>query len=185
MLSKPVHGWSTVKIGVFKKTASYLTDVPMDLLDAFIQYFNEKNHLPFGVNFEGESEGMFGIIEIGDELYLHTELFSEETDVMRELKLIKPEDYGFGYFARPKELLRKMAEEVIADIKENLEAWVNWDLDPECDPDEAFSKRRNLLNMKIALLEIMFAGMDIDVVNAELAFMKEEMSDSEGMDEKE
>ena len=38
MISDPKHGWSTFKLGDFEGTPSYLTDVPLDLLDAFLDY---------------------------------------------------------------------------------------------------------------------------------------------------
>ena len=36
MLSNPKAGWCELKIGNFKGTPSYLTDVPIDMLTAFI-----------------------------------------------------------------------------------------------------------------------------------------------------
>lgn len=38
MISNPKHGWSNFDLRVFHGTPSYLTDVPVDLLNAFIQY---------------------------------------------------------------------------------------------------------------------------------------------------
>ena len=38
MISNPKHGWSNFDLKVFHGTSSYLTDVPVDLLNAFIQY---------------------------------------------------------------------------------------------------------------------------------------------------
>lgn len=38
MISNPKHGWSNFDLKVFHGTPSYLTDVPVDLLNAFIQY---------------------------------------------------------------------------------------------------------------------------------------------------
>lgn len=36
MISNPKHGWCNFELGDFKGTPSYLTDVPVDLLNAFI-----------------------------------------------------------------------------------------------------------------------------------------------------
>lgn len=38
MISNPKHGWSNFDLKAFHGTPSYLTDVPVDLLNAFIQY---------------------------------------------------------------------------------------------------------------------------------------------------
>ena len=38
MISNPKHGWSNFDLKTFHGTPSYLTDVPVDLLNAFIQY---------------------------------------------------------------------------------------------------------------------------------------------------
>ena len=63
MLSKPGHGWTIVQIGLNSiGTASYIEDVPMDLLDTFIAYFNQKTkYLPFSFVFYAEGYH-FGII---------------------------------------------------------------------------------------------------------------------------
>ena len=38
MISNPKHGWSNFDLKTFHGTPSYLTDVPVDLLNVFIQY---------------------------------------------------------------------------------------------------------------------------------------------------
>lgn len=43
MISNPKHGWCDFELGSFRGAASYLTDVPIDLLDAFISYYT-KGH---------------------------------------------------------------------------------------------------------------------------------------------
>ena len=35
MISDPKHGWCNFKLRTFEGTPSYLTDVPVDLLEAF------------------------------------------------------------------------------------------------------------------------------------------------------
>lgn len=41
MISSPRHGWCSFELGIFKGSPSYLTDVPVDLLDAFINYHSQ------------------------------------------------------------------------------------------------------------------------------------------------
>ena len=38
MISNPHAGWCDFKLGDFEGSPSYLTDVPVDLLNAFIEY---------------------------------------------------------------------------------------------------------------------------------------------------
>lgn len=38
MISNPKYGWCDFKLGNFEGTPSYLTDVPFDLLNAFLDY---------------------------------------------------------------------------------------------------------------------------------------------------
>ena len=38
MISNPQYGWCYFKLGNFEGHPSYLTDVPVDILDAFISY---------------------------------------------------------------------------------------------------------------------------------------------------
>lgn len=38
MISNPKHGWCNFDLGTFHGTPSYTANVPMNLLDAFIQY---------------------------------------------------------------------------------------------------------------------------------------------------
>ena len=38
MITNPEYGWCNFELGNFKGTPSYLTDVPVDLLEAFIEY---------------------------------------------------------------------------------------------------------------------------------------------------
>lgn len=39
MITNPKHGWCSFKLGDFQGSPSYLTDVAVDLLDAFIDYY--------------------------------------------------------------------------------------------------------------------------------------------------
>lgn len=46
------HGWCNVTIGDFSSRASYITDVPLDCLDAAIRYLKHRN--TFAVSFDAE-----------------------------------------------------------------------------------------------------------------------------------
>ena len=53
MLENPKHGWVKIHLGDFCDRASYLTDVPHDLLDKFNNMF-EKHGSPVAVGFDAE-----------------------------------------------------------------------------------------------------------------------------------
>lgn len=52
MISNPEHGWCDIKIGEFQGTGSYLTAVPLDMVNAFIHYYEDGAGACF-VNEEG------------------------------------------------------------------------------------------------------------------------------------
>ena len=104
MLSKPIHGWSTITVGNYKKSGSYLTDIPMDCLNAFISSL--KYNIPAAIYFDEEGTE-FNLVSFHDDTYI-----IEEKD---EPKLIKV-DISFN----------KLAEELIDDIESNIGEWINW-----------------------------------------------------------
>lgn len=57
MLGKPDAGWSKVTMGEFEEYASYLTNVPIDCLEACIHRVKGKGPLAFV--FEAEGPGRF------------------------------------------------------------------------------------------------------------------------------
>lgn len=92
MVSNPKHGWCDFTLGSFKGVASYLTDVPLDLLDAFINYhkkgtgvvvFDEEGSY-FTLLLTEYNSGIF-IIEERDEVVLHDFLNLNIDDLEREL----------------------------------------------------------------------------------------------------
>jgi hypothetical protein len=53
MINNPKNGWCNFQIGEFEAMPSYLTNVPIDLLDCFIDYFT-KNQGVCWFDCEGE-----------------------------------------------------------------------------------------------------------------------------------
>ena len=47
MISNPKYGWCDFVLGDFHGHPSYLTDVPVDLLEAFISYFENGTGTAF------------------------------------------------------------------------------------------------------------------------------------------
>lgn len=104
MLSKPIHGWTTITIDKFTGQGSYLTDVPMDCLNAFISSL--KYNIPAAVYFDEEGSE-FNLVSFHFDTYIIEE--KEET------KLTKL-DISFD----------ELASQLIKDIELNISDWVNW-----------------------------------------------------------
>lgn len=47
MISNPKDGWCEFKLGAFTGHPSYLTDVPMDIMSAFIDYYSTGSGLAY------------------------------------------------------------------------------------------------------------------------------------------
>lgn len=106
MISNPKHGWCTFKLGDFVGTPSYLTDVPVDLLNAFIDYntrgygvavFDEEGS-DFILLLTNYNQSVF-IIEEKDEAILHD--FSDMSIDNLEKELLEDIEHdlvGWTYF---------------------------------------------------------------------------------------
>lgn len=135
MISNPKHGWCNFKLGDFEGTPSYLTDVPIDLLDAFIGYYT----MGYGVAVFDE-EGSFFTLLLSR--YNHGIYIIEEKDstILHDFSNMNISD---------------LAENLIIDITTNLNSWCNdfyimYD-DPEsvkqfkCDLEKKIEKLKNLI----------------------------------------
>ena len=105
MITNPKNGWCSFSLGDFLGSASYLTDVPCDLLDAFLNFhehgagvavFDEEGSF-FTMVLTKYNNGIF-LIEERDTALLHD--FSD-------LDIYTLED------------------EVIADIENDIDAWAS------------------------------------------------------------
>ena len=127
MLSKPKHGWTDITLGDFIGRGSYLTDIPIDLLNTFINALRDS--IPASVFFDEE----------GSEFTLVSHYNGTYIIVEREEK---PElisvDIGFI----------ELIKEIINDLESNIDEWANWmcyyDL-----TEEELAQRENLLKSKI------------------------------------
>ena len=127
MFSKPRYGWSDVSLGNFKGRCSYLTDVPVDILNAFINAI--KYDLPASVFFEEE----------GSEFILVSSLYN--TYIISDRKETKLYQSEISIF--------ELAKEVISDIETNLDEWIDWMNYQDYDSKE----RTFLLSSKIEELK--------------------------------
>lgn len=101
MISNPKHGWCDFKLNSFSGNPSFLTDVPVDLLDAFISYF-EKG---VGIAWFDEEGTDFTLAITPYSLYI-----IEEKD--------KPLFHDFSEIT-----IYNLTTELINDIENNLDDW--------------------------------------------------------------
>ena len=101
MISNPKYGWCDFKLGNFTGTPSYLTNVPMDLLDACIDYYTRR----YGVAHFDEEGSEFILLLEG-----YTPYIIEEKD---DVKVHAFYDLN----------IKDLAKEVITDIISNLDGW--------------------------------------------------------------
>lgn len=106
MLSNPKAGWCELKIDNFKGTPSYLTDVPVDLLTAFINYYKKG----IGAAFFDEEGSEFNLLLSNYSVYIIY------VDCENESTLYEFPDIDID----------NLAKELIADIKSNVDSWANF-----------------------------------------------------------
>ena len=104
MLSTPKAGWCELKIGNFKGTPSYLTDVPVDLLTAFIHYYKKG----IGAAFFDEEGSEFNLLLSNYSVYI---VYCENKTTLYEF---------------PDVDIDNLANELITDIKSNVDSWANF-----------------------------------------------------------
>ena len=133
MLSKPCAGWTKVTIGDFEGRASYMTDVPMDCLIAFINAL--EYNIPASVLFDEEGSE-FTLVTSVDGTYIISEREEPKLFVINK---------GF----------LKLVRELINDIEDNLEDWVLWDYDYEFhnDSEGILNERRNIIKKRVKKLK--------------------------------
>lgn len=107
MLSTPKYGWVDLSICDWKDRASYLTDVPNNLLDSLIFSFESRN--PASVSFD--AEGWEYIIVFDWNI-----TYIIESQDNNELICI---DRG----------LISLANEIYNDISKDIDEWAKWDYD--------------------------------------------------------
>lgn len=129
MISNPKHGWCNFKVGDFEGHPSYLTDVPVDLLDAFIDYHTRGCGTAY---FDEEGTDFMlvlspysvFIIEEKDKPILH---YYEDIDIM------------------------ELENELINDIESNIDKWALEFVTSDSEQD--IQKHRNNIKTNIYILK--------------------------------
>jgi len=130
MISNPKHGWCNFKLGDFKGIPGYLTDVSMDILNAFIDYYERG----YGVAVFDEEGSTFTLILAR---YTWGIFIIEEKDksILHDFSDMNVND---------------LAKELIQDIESDMYGWENFITDD--DPEEIKIHRDEILQ-KIAILK--------------------------------
>ena len=108
MLGKPHGGWTEIKIGDFIGYGSYLTDIPVDCLNACIFALSNNSPLSFFVDEEGSE---FIVTSYYNGTYIIKRY--EDSDEEEEL---------FSSTLNFKDL----ATEILYDIEKYYEDWIKW-----------------------------------------------------------
>lgn len=137
-LSRPAYGWTDVKIGNIELgTASYIRDVPIDALEAFIISLNDGT--TFNLSFDAEGYE-FGIVEFDDELY-----FVETADPEHiRGRWINPMWLHLDRKSTKEDVLLTLAEELVKDIEGNIDAWAEFSCPCEFYSKEIDAKKNQL-----------------------------------------
>ena len=128
MISNPKHGWSNFDLKVFHGTPSYLTDVPVDLLNAFIQYHTTGT----GIAWFDEEGTEFTLVITPYSLFIIEE---KDKPVLHDFSEIK---------------INNLEKELIEDIEKDLIGWSEFIIDD--DREEVIMHRDEIRN-KIAMLK--------------------------------
>lgn len=161
MLGTPRIGWSTITVNGKKiGSASYLDWIPGLVITPCIRYLKEalkdiqkwdnaSGGYGFNVEFDCESAGKFGIVEIGNDFYTYDTQGTEEPYIrLTELDL---EPYRWtGY-----KFVQSLLNEIVNDIESDFEDWVVWDAFDSKDEQINRQALNTLLNeAKTVLAEI-------------------------------
>ena len=127
MISNPKFGWCEFELGNFKGTPSYLTDVPLDLLTAFIDLHSKGS----GIAWFDEEGAWFSLVLTPYSIFIIEE--------KKEPVLIDISDMN----------IRQMEEELISDIEKELTGWSEF---LTTDDKEEIQLHREEIRQKIAIL---------------------------------
>lgn len=133
MLSKPSAGWVNFTLQDFTFTASYLTDIPNDFINALTVAL--RDNISTTVNLDGEEDGECAI------------MFNTYHDTVSALA------YPIGGENRVEtvfwdENILSIAEKFVADIEENIDAWRWWGYDDEIKDIDLSELKEVIANYK-------------------------------------
>lgn len=147
MLGKPKDGFTEVKVGSQKiGDASAIDDVPMDTLDAFLKYY--YYHAPFQVTYDAV-DYYFGLFCFCGRMYI---ISNDTDDNGLNIRVVKPEGNRFGTRAIAMNVVNRLANECVNDIRKYIDEWVSWYTLYELT-DERMAERKQILLGRADILE--------------------------------
>lgn len=130
MISNPKHGWCSFKLGEFEGTPSYLTDVPLDLLNAFINYHTQGS----------------GVVVLDEEGSYFTLILTQYNFGI----FIIEEKHKAVLYDLSEMNIKDLEKELIEDIESDLNGWANFITD---DDLEEIKIHRDEIRQKIVVLK--------------------------------
>lgn len=128
MISNPYAGWCNFKLRSFKGTPSYLTDVPVDLLEAFIDLHTKGT----GVVWFDEEGTEFTLVLTPYSLFIIEE---KDEPILHDFSEMKIEN---------------LEKELIEDIESNLDGWAIFTIN---DTDDEISEHKFEISRKLEILK--------------------------------
>ena len=128
MISNPKNGWSNFDLKAFHGTPSYLTDVPVDLLNAFIQYHTTGT----GIAWFDEEGTEFTLVITPYSLFVIEE---KDEPILHDFSEMK---------------INNLEKELIEDIEKDLIGWSEF---ITSDDREEVIMHRDEIRNKIAMLK--------------------------------
>lgn len=129
MISKPWAGWCNFDLDNFHGRPSYLTNVPIDILESFINYWENGTGISIYFDEEGSS---FNLVVDPYNVYI--------IECKDEPKLIISN-----------KSIEELTAEVITDIENDFQGWCNFDTD-----EEAVEEQTQQLEMLLNKLKQIF-----------------------------
>ena len=143
MLSNPHStGWTRISIGDWSNRASYLTDVPMNILDAFLN----KRYGPVAVDFD--AEGWEYIVVCDD--YITYVIDYDYNSTIEYMQASDNDSLTLRIIEIDKE---ELVRDFINDIESILDEWICWMLP---DTKSEILEREQELRKKLEILKNMY-----------------------------
>jgi len=130
MITNDRHGWGTFKLGNFTGRLSYIEDVPVDLLQLFIDWHDKGS----GCAWIDEEGTEFTLVLTPYSVYVIVERGGVELIDLSELKI------------------EEIEKELIDDIESDFEGWVKFM--PSDDIDDVMNHREVIQNQLWLLKEL-------------------------------
>lgn len=131
MLSNLETGWSKLKIGDFTDIPSYITDVPVDLLTVFIDYYKKGTSAMLF-----DEEGSEFTIVLSNE-FIYVIYFTQDCETI--------------FYEFPDIFINDLAKELITDIENNLDSWSRFSA--SINSENELAKEQELLTILISELK--------------------------------